>query len=48
MRRLLIAVFASLLGVALIAPGAQGATEVRSLTFEGELAGGGVHPRRCR
>jgi hypothetical protein len=44
MRRLLIAAFASLLAVALIAPAAQGATEVRSLTLEGEFAGGGVHP----
>ena len=44
MRRLLITVLGSLLGVVLIAPAAQGATEVRSLTLEGEFAGGGVHP----
>ena len=31
MRRLLILVFASLLGVALVAPGAQGATQVRQV-----------------
>ena len=44
MRRLLITVLGSLLGVVLIAPAAQGATEVRSLTLEGEFAGGGAHP----
>lgn len=42
MRRLLIAGFASLLAVALIAPAAQGATGVRSLTLEGQFGGGGV------
>ena len=43
MRRLLIAVFASLLGGALIAPAAQGAIGVQSLTLEGEFAGGAVY-----
>jgi hypothetical protein len=39
MRRLLIAGFASLLAVALITPGAQGATGVKTLTLEGQFAG---------
>ena len=42
MRRLLIAVLGSLLAVALIAPAAQGATNVRSLTLEGPISGGGI------
>src|SRR5512141_2710310 len=42
MRRLLIAGFASLLAVVLIAPAAQGATRVRGLTLEGQFGGGGV------
>ena len=42
MRRLLIAVLGSLLAVALIAPAAQGATNVRALTLEGPISGGGI------
>ncbi len=42
MKRLLIAVLGLLLAVVLIAPAAQGATKVRSLTLEGEVAGGGA------
>ena len=48
MRRLLIAAFASLLAVALITPGAQGATGVKTLTLEGEFAGGAVHPMQVQ
>jgi hypothetical protein len=44
MKRLLIAVFASLLGVALIAPAAHGATKVRHLTLDGTAAGGPPGP----
>lgn len=39
MRRLLIAVFASSLALALIAPTAQGVAKVRHLTLDGQLAG---------
>ena len=46
MRRLLIAVFASLLAMALIAPAAHGATKVRHLTLDGELAGGPPGPEQ--
>ena len=44
MRRLLIAVFASSLSLALIAPAAHGATEVRHLTLDGTAAGGPPGP----
>ena len=48
MRRLLITVLGSLLGVALIAPAAQGATAVKTLTLEGEFGGGAVHQLRVQ
>lgn len=42
MRRLLIAIFASLLGVALIAPGARAATQVRQAQYEWPVPTTGV------
>lgn len=41
MRRLLIAVFATLLAVALIAPAAQAATKTQVRYLEGKVEGGG-------
>ena len=48
MRRLFIAGFASFLAAALIPPGAQGATGVKTLTLEGQFAGGAVHPMQVQ